>query len=55
MAVEFTKEMKKTHTILAPDIFPVHMRLLNKVFALYGYNVEVLHYEGKDVIDTGLK
>lgn len=54
MTAEFTKEMKKTHTILAPDIFPVHMRLLTKVFALYGYNVEVLHYEGKDVIDTGL-
>ena len=33
MTAEFTKEMKKTYTILAPDIFPEHMRLLTKVFA----------------------
>lgn len=53
--VEFTPEMKRDYTILAPDIFPMHMKLLKNVFAIYGYNVEVLHYQGKDVIDTGLK
>ena len=53
--VEFTAEMKKDYTILAPDIFPTHMEFLQKVFELNGYNVEVLHDEERSVIDTGLK
>ena len=53
--VEFTKDMKKDHVILAPDIFPMHMKLLEKIFGLYGYRVEVLHYQGKHVLDTGLQ
>lgn len=54
--VEFTKDMKQQgYTILCPDIFPMHMKLLQKVFSLYGYNLEVLHDQGKQVIDTGLQ
>lgn len=41
MAVDFTKQMKRDFTILAPDIFPTHMELLQEVFALHGYHVEV--------------
>lgn len=52
---DFTKEMKKEYTILAPDIFPTHMELLSELFRMYGYNLVVLKYEGKKVIDTGLK
>lgn len=52
---EFTKEMKKTHTILSPDIFPMHMRLIKQLFISYGYNFVVLDCMGKEVIDTGLK
>ena len=52
---EFSKEMKKTHTILAPEIFPIHMELIKQVFAAYGYNIEILKCTGKKVIDTGLK
>ncbi len=55
MAVDFTKEMKREYTILAPDIFPTHMELLEEVFHLYGYHLQVLHYEGPEVIETGLK
>ena len=55
MNVDFTPEMKRSYTILAPDIFPTHMALLQEVFALHGYNVEVLHDEGPDVIAAGLK
>lgn len=51
----FTKEMKKEYTILSPDIFPVHMDLITRVFRLYGYNLEVLHYEGKSVIEASLE
>lgn len=55
MSVEFTKEMKNEYTILVPDIFPTHMELIKEVFCMYGYNVEVLHYEGQKVIDCGLR
>ncbi len=53
--VDFTQKMKKEYTILAPDIFPTHMRLLREIFVARGYKLEILRYEGKDVIDTGLK
>ena len=53
--VDFTKKMKKEYTILAPDIFPMHMHLLQEIFRARGYKLEVLRYEGKEVIDTGLK
>ena len=55
MVMDFTKEMKKEYTIIAPDIFPMHMALIQAAFQLNGYNVQVVHYEGKQVIDTGLK
>ncbi len=53
--VDFTKAMKREYTILAPDIFPTHMELIREIFHMYGYNVEIVHCEGKKVIDTGLK
>ena len=53
--VDFTKEMKRDYTIIAPDMFPTHMELLQAVFHNYGYRVDVVHYEGKKVIDVGLK
>ncbi|MBQ7336533.1 MAG: 2-hydroxyacyl-CoA dehydratase [Clostridia bacterium] len=52
---EFTPEMKQTHKILAPDIFPVHMELLKSVFVMYGYDLEILKSRGKQVIDKGLE
>ncbi|MDD4125152.1 MAG: 2-hydroxyacyl-CoA dehydratase [Eubacteriales bacterium] len=52
---DFTKAMKKEYTIIAPDIFPTHMELIREIFIMYGYKLEVVHYEGKKVIDMGLK
>lgn len=54
MSLDFTKQMKKEYTIIAPDIFPTHMELLSELFRQYGYKLEVVHYEGKEVIDEGL-
>ena len=51
----FTKEMKKDYTILAPDIFPIHMELVKEIFRMYGYHLDILHYTGKKVVDTGLE
>ncbi|MBE6590140.1 MAG: 2-hydroxyglutaryl-CoA dehydratase [Ruminococcaceae bacterium] len=52
---EFTKEMKATHKILAPDIFPIHMELIKMIFNMYGYDLVVLKSRGKKVIDKGLE
>lgn len=51
----FTKEMKATHDILAPDIFPIHMMLIAEIFRMYGYRFHVLHSGGKQVIQKGLE
>ena len=53
--VIFTKEMKKTHTILFPDMLPIHFEIIRHVFDQYGYRTEVLHNDGREVINTGLK
>ena len=52
---DFTRQMKKEYTIVAPDIFPIHMKLVREIFLIYGYRLEVVRYSGKEVIDTGLK
>ncbi|MGX8698425.1 MAG: 2-hydroxyglutaryl-CoA dehydratase, partial [bacterium] len=52
---EFTPEMRETYTILCPDIFPIHMKLLQRLFKQFGYRMEVMRETGKSVIDTGLK
>ena len=51
----FTKEMKKTHTILAPTMLPIHFRILADVLSMHGYKVKVLENTGKRVIEEGLK
>lgn len=53
--IDFTPEMKRDYTIIAPDIFPIHMELVSEVFRMYGYKLKVVHYSGKEVIDTDLK
>ena len=35
--IKFTKEMKKTHTILVPNMLPTHFRLIIQVLRNYGY------------------
>ncbi len=51
----FTHEMKADYTILVPDMLPWHFDLLTHVMRGEGYHVEVLHNEGRAVIDEGLK
>ena len=55
MAAEFTRAMRRDYTILAPDMFPTHMELLQAIFRIHGYRVVIAHDVGKKVIDTGLK
>lgn len=53
--VEFTPEMKKTHTILAPMMLPIHLDLVASILNQYGYKVEVLKTTHQGIIDEGLK
>ena len=50
----FTKEAKKTHTILAPEMTPIHFPLFKAAFRHEGYNIEILPHQGQEAIDTGL-
>lgn len=53
--VLFTEEMKKTHTILAPQMSPIHFQFLKTVFQNFNYQVEILPSVDKSIIDEGLK
>ena len=55
MTARFTPEMKKTHTILVPDMLPVHFQLLISVLKPYGYHCELLRTASRAVVDEGLK
>ncbi len=38
----FTKEMKETHTILFPQMLPIHFDLIMEMFKIQGYKVDLL-------------
>lgn len=51
----FTDEMKKTHTILVPDMLPIHFNLIISLLRNSGYKMELLQTSTQTVIDEGLK
>ena len=51
----FTAECKKTHTILAPQMAPIHFDLLQTVLNKYNYKVVVPNMPDKSAIDLGLR
>ena len=53
--VVFTEDMKNKHTILCPQISPIHLRLLQKAFQSSGYNFVVLDAVDPKAVDAGLK
>ena len=53
--VVFTEEMKKTHTILVPNMLPMHFKLISKVLERSGYKMELLETSGPQIAETGLK
>jgi len=52
---DFTAEMKKCHTILAPQMSPIHFQFLEMGFLKAGYQIVVLPTPDKAAIDEGLK
>ena len=53
--VEFTKEMKKTHTILCPQLSPIHFQFFEGALKRDGYNLKILESADKQDINEGLK
>ena len=53
--VVFTEEMKKTHTVLVPNMLPMHFKLISRVLERSGYKMELLETSGPQIAETGLK
>ncbi|TCK92786.1 putative CoA-substrate-specific enzyme activase [Natranaerovirga hydrolytica] len=51
----FTKEMKKNHTILVPQMSPIHFEFLEVAFRESGYHMVVLPSNDYKAVDVGLK
>lgn len=52
---EFTKEMKATHTIISPQLSPIHMHMMKEAFTAEGYKFKVLEKADRSDIERGLK
>lgn len=52
---QFTPEMKKTHTILVPNMLPIHFHILIDIFAQYGYKMELLESSSRNIVEEGLR
>ncbi len=53
--VQFTKEMKKNHTILMPQMAPIQFEILQSALNSCGYSLEVLPSADTKSVDEGLK
>ena len=51
----FTKEMKNSYKILAPNMLPIHFKIIDKILNDYGFNIEFLEDDVSSIIDEGLK
>ncbi len=52
---KFTKENRKNHTIIAPQMAPMHFELLEVAFRYSGYNLVIMKETTKEIVDEGLK
>lgn len=53
--IVFTEEMKEKHTILCPQMSPIHFQFLEQAIASSGYKIVVLPSVDKNAVDEGLK
>ncbi|MBQ9573526.1 MAG: 2-hydroxyacyl-CoA dehydratase [Acidaminococcaceae bacterium] len=51
----FTRDCKETHTILAPQMAPIHFALITHVLNRYGYQVVIPETPREDSINLGLQ
>ena len=50
----FTRGMRETHTILGPQMSPLHFRILEQAFRHSGYRLEILPEVDRRAVDVGL-
>ena len=53
--VMFTKDMKKSYTLLCPQMSPIHFDLLEPAIRSFGYQIQVLQNDDRSAIDVGLQ
>nr|HML47761.1 2-hydroxyglutaryl-CoA dehydratase [Clostridia bacterium] len=53
--VVFTRKMRRTHTILMPNMLPVHFEIIQNVLRESGYRVELLRSTGPHLAQIGLQ
>jgi predicted nucleotide-binding protein (sugar kinase/HSP70/actin superfamily) len=53
--VVFTEEMRKTYTILCPQMSPIHFELLEPAFIASGYHLAILDNDNRSSVNVGLK
>jgi len=53
--VIFTEKMREEYTLLAPQMSPIHFRMLEPALRAHGYKVDVLDNDGRTAVDVGLK
>ena len=51
----FTKDMKKRHTILSPQMSPIHFEFVEAAFRASGYNVVMMPAMDRESVEIGLK
>lgn len=53
--ISFTEEMRQKHTILCPQMSPIHFEFVEDVFRDAGYNLELLQEVSPEDIEAGVK
>lgn len=53
--VLFTQQMRQQHTIIAPQMSPIHFKLIEAGFNAQGYRLKILEHATSADIETGLK
>ncbi|PJM73715.1 activase [Bifidobacterium primatium] len=53
--IPFGKSMKKDYTIVAPQMSPMHMSLIESVIRSGGYKFDILEHASRDDVELGLK
>ncbi|MCL2874455.1 MAG: 2-hydroxyacyl-CoA dehydratase [Defluviitaleaceae bacterium] len=53
--IVFTKKMKQDHTIICPQMTPLHFDILKDAFESCGYKVAIMPAMDKECIEMGLK
>lgn len=51
----FTRNMKKDHTVIVPQMAPIHFRFVEQALNLSGYNVVICPAMDKEAVEEGLK